>query len=174
MEDLNRLIQQAQKGSKEAYGSIYKIYYGKIFRYCRINLQSEAAAEDLAQETFFKAWRSIQTFSAYDGSSFQAFLFRIARNTIIDLSRKKKELPLDTALEIQSDDDIERNLDKKEEIEKVQKALLKLEEDDRHLVVLRFFEEMSNGEIAQIVSSNEGAVRVRLHRILKKLKEILK
>lgn len=174
MEDLNQLIQQAQKGNKEAYGRIYKIYYGKIFRYCRINLPSEETAEDLAQETFFKAWRSIQTFSAYDGSSFQAFLFRIARNAIIDLSRKKKELPLDTALEIQSNDDVETELDRKGEIEKVQKALSKLEEDDKQLVILRFFEEMSNKDIAEVVSSNEGAVRVKLHRILKKLRGLLK
>lgn len=174
MENLNELIQKAKRGDKDAFGSIYKIYYGKIYRYCRINLQSKETAEDVAQETFFKAWRSIQTFSADNGGSIQAFLFRIARNTIIDLSRKKKELNLDTALEVETKDDFEEEFDKKGEIEKVQKALAKLGEEDRHLVVLRFFEEMSNGEIAAVVESNEGAVRVRLHRILKKLRGLLK
>lgn len=173
MENLNELIQKARKGDKDAFGQIYKIYYRKIYRYLRINLNSQEAAEDLAQETFLKAWRSISTFSAYSGGSLQAFLFRIARNLMIDLSREKKEFPLDTALEIESKDDFEEDLDRKTNIETVQKALTKLEDEDKQLVILRFFEEMPHADIAQIIDSNEGAVRVKLHRILKKLKEII-
>lgn len=92
---------------------------------------------------------------------------------MIDLSRKKKELPLDTALEIESKEDIEEELDRKNNIETVQKALLKLEDNERQLVVLRFFEEMQSKDIAQILNLNEGAIRVRIHRILKKLRELL-
>lgn len=173
MENLNELIQKARKGDKDAFGQIYKIYYRKIYRYSRINLNSQETAEDLAQETFLKAWRSISTFSAYSGGSLQAFLFRIARNLMIDLSREKKEFPLDTALEIESKDDFEEDPDRKTNIETVQKALTKLEDEDKQLVILRFFEEMPHADIAQIIDSNEGAVRVKLHRILKKLKEII-
>lgn len=173
MENLDDLLHKACKGSKEAFGTIYKLYYTKIYRYCRINLSNTSEAEDLAQETFLKAWRALPTFSTYNGSSIQAFLFKIARNAMIDLSRKKKELPLDTALEVESKEDIEEGLDKKNNIETVQKALLKLEGDERQLVVLRFFEEMHSKDIAQILNLNEGAVRVRIHRILKKLREIL-
>lgn len=171
MENLNELIQKARKGDKDAFGQIYKIYYRKIYRYLRINLNSQEAAEDLAQETFLKAWRSISTFFAYSGGSLQAFLFRIARNLMIDLSREKKEFPLDT--EIESKDDFEEGLDRKTNIETVQKALSKLEDEDKQLVILRFFEEMPHADIAQIIDSNEGAVRVKLHRILKKLKGII-
>lgn len=173
MEDLNQLLHKACKGDKDAFGQIYKIYFRKIYRYCRINLNNEAQAEDVAQETFLKAWRSLSSFSTYDGSSIQAFLFRIARNALIDLSRKKQEYPLEEALDIESGDDIERELDKKEEIEKVQQALKKLEERERQIVILRFFEEMTGAEIARVMEINEGAVRVRLHRILKKLKEVI-
>lgn len=173
MENLNELLQKACKGNKEAYGAIYKLYYRKIYRWCRINLKTAEAAEDLAQETFLKAWHALPSFSYGRGSSVQAFLFKIARNGLIDLSRKKKEFALDAAVEIESGEDIEEELDRKSSIESVQKALAKLPADDRQMVVLRFFEEMSNKEIAQVVGSNEGAVRVRLHRILKKLKELL-
>ncbi|MCL4366424.1 RNA polymerase sigma factor [Patescibacteria group bacterium] len=173
MENLNQLLHKACKGDKDAFGQIYKIYFSKIYRYCRINLGSETEAQDIAQETFFKAWRSISNFSIYEGGSIQAFLFRIARNTIIDLSRKKREFPLDAALEIESNDDFEAEVDKKRDIEIVQQALLKLQEEDRQIVILRFFEEMPNAEIAQVMKVNEGAIRVRLHRILKKLKEII-
>lgn len=174
MESLNDLVQKACKGNKEAYGEIYKLYYRKIYRWCRINLKNEEAAQDLTQETFLKAWHALPSFSFGSGSSIQAFLFKIARNRLIDLSRKKKELALNEAFEIESEDDIEEELDRKNNIETVQKALSKLDEEERHMVVLRFFEEMSNKEIAHILGSKEGAVRVRLHRILKKLKEIIK
>lgn len=173
MENSNELVQKVQKGDKDAFGQIYKIYFQKIYRYCRINLKNQETAEDIAQETFLKAWRSISTFSAYSGGSFQAFLFRIARNLMIDLSRKKTYLSLDNALEIAWVDNIEEQLDRKTDIEMVQKALSKLEDEDKQLVVLRFFEEMPHTDIAQIIDSNDGAVRVRLHRILKKLKEII-
>lgn len=173
MDNLNELLRKAQKGNKDAFGQIYKIYFNKIYRYCRIQLSSEETAQDVAQETFFKAWKAISTFSNYDGSSIQAYLFRIARNTIIDFSRKKPELSLDNALEVETNDNFEDELDKKEDIELVQQALLKLEEEDRHLVVLRYFEEMPHERIAQITRVNTSSIRVKLHRILKKLKGII-
>lgn len=173
MENLNDLVRKACKGNKDAFGQIYKIYFQKIYRYCRINLRNEAEAQDLAQETFLKAWRSLATFSTYNGSSVQAFLFKIAKNAIIDLSRKKRELPLDTALEVESGDNFEEDLDRKNDVETVQKALSKLQEDEKQMVILRFFEEMSHRDIAEVLNSNEGAIRVKLHRILKKLKGII-
>lgn len=173
MEDLNKLLQKACKGDQDAFGEIYKIYFNKIYRYCRIQLSTEQTAQDIAQETFFKAWRSISKFEIYDGSSIQAFLFRIARNLIIDLSRKKSEVSLENALEVETTDDFEDKIDKKEDIKTVQKALAKLKEEDRHIVVLKFFEEMPHEQIAKITGLNTGTVRVKLHRILKKLKEII-
>lgn len=173
MENLNQLLLKACKGDKDAFGRIYKIYFNRIYRYCRFNLGSDEEAQDVAQETFLKAWRSLSGFSIYDGGSIQAFLFRIARNTIIDLSRKKKEFPLDLALEVESDDDFEAEVDKKGDIKMIQEALSKLNEEDKQIVVLKYFEEMSGAEIAKVMNVNEGALRVRLHRILKKLKEII-
>ncbi|MBI2599883.1 RNA polymerase sigma factor [Candidatus Daviesbacteria bacterium] len=173
MENINVLIQRAQKGNKDAFGEIYKIYFKKIYRYCRINLEREETAKDLAQETFLKAWRALPTFSTGNGGSIQAFLFRIARNLIIDLSRKKIDLPLDTALEVEAREDIEEQLDRKNDITLVQKALSKLQEEDKQIVILRFFEEMPTAQIAQVVGLSEGNLRVRLHRVLKKLKGMI-
>lgn len=173
MENINVLIQRAQKGNKDAFGEIYKIYFKKIYRYCRINLGSEETAKDVVQETFLKAWRALPTFSFDNGGSIQAFLFRIARNLIIDLSRKRKELPLDTALEIVAKDDMEEKLDRKNDIKLVQQALSKLAPEDKQIMILRFFEEMPTAQIAQIVGISEGNLRVRLYRALKKLKEII-
>ncbi len=167
------MLQRAKSGDKNAFGEIYKIYYKKIYRYCRINLRSDETAQDISQETFLKAWKALPTFSTGNGSSVQAFLFRIARNLIIDLSRKKKLLPLDTALEVATDEDIEGDLEKSEDMELVRRALDKLDPEDRQIIVLRYFEELPTAEIAEVLGVNDGNLRVKLHRILKKLKEIL-
>lgn len=173
MENILELLNKAQRGDKNAFGQIYKIYFNRIYRYCRIHLKSDDAAQDLTQETFYKAWKAIHTFKIDSKGSIQAFLFKIARNNIIDLSRKKAEFSLEYAMEVESKDNFEDEFDKKSNIETVQKALTKLKEEERHMVVLRYFEEVSNADIAKIFKSNEGAVRVKLHRILKKLKGIL-
>lgn len=57
MENINELLKKAQRGNKDAFGRLYKIYFPKIYRYCRINLPTEEDAQDVAQETFVKAWK---------------------------------------------------------------------------------------------------------------------
>src|SRR4030088_1611401 len=97
MDDLEDLIHKAQTGDHKAYGEIYKLFYKRIYRYCHINVYDEAIAADICQETFVKAWRSLPSFSLKNGGSLQAYLFRIARNLIIDLSRKKQEVSIELA-----------------------------------------------------------------------------
>jgi RNA polymerase sigma-70 factor (ECF subfamily) len=172
-EDLSALIHKAQSGDTNAFGRIYELFYKRIYRYLNINLGSPETAQDLCQETFLSAWRNIKSFSEDKGGSLQAYLFRIARNKIIDLSRKKKEISLEVTGDFESKEDILGSLDKEEDIEMVRKALSSLEEVERQIIVLRYFEELSTAEVAQAVGFNEGALRVRLHRILKKLKENL-
>lgn len=174
MEDLNQLVYRAQKGEKEAFGQIYKIYSRKIYRYCYVNSGDKEQAWDLVQETFLKAWKSMSNFSLEAGGTIQAYLFRIARNLMIDLSRKKKEYPLDEALEIEGHEDFEEDLDRKDLESQLKNALSRLDETDRQIVVLRYFEELPPPEAAKILGMNEGAFRVRTHRALKKLKELLK
>src|SRR6266702_3946755 len=93
MENIEECVKKAQNGDKNAFGVLYKQYYTRIYRYCRINLYSNLAVDDVCQEVFIRAWKALPKFTIRDGGTFQAFLFRIARNLIIDLSRKKKEIP---------------------------------------------------------------------------------
>ncbi|OGD86740.1 hypothetical protein A2870_02775 [Candidatus Curtissbacteria bacterium RIFCSPHIGHO2_01_FULL_41_11] len=172
MDDLANLITRAQKGDHEAFGQIYGIFYGRIFRYCKFNTYQEEIAQDICQETFLKAWAKLPLFSQ-KGGSFQAYLFKIARNLIIDLSRKHKEEQLQKHQEIASAEDLEEKVEKRENIAKVQKALSQLEELDRQIIILNYFEDMTGREVAKIVGIREGNLRVKTHRALKKLKEIL-
>lgn len=175
MDGLSSLITRAKEGDKDAFGQIYNLFYKRIFRYCQFNLKYRRIeeAQDICQETFLKAYKSISSFSERKGGSFQAYLFRIARNLIIDSSRKKKDVPLKEYLKVEAEGDLDEQIDKKQENQKLKEALDKLPEVERQIVILRYFEELTTAEVAGVIGKREGALRVRSHRVLKKLKEML-
>ncbi|MBI2594181.1 RNA polymerase sigma factor [Candidatus Curtissbacteria bacterium] len=172
MDDLIKLITQAQAGDKDAFGQIYELFYPRIYRYCQFNLDRELA-QDLCQETFLRAWKALPSFSHKKGGSFQAFLFKIARNLIIDFARKKKEFPLRDYQEIETNEELAEQTDREFEKERLGRALSQLADSERQIIILRYFEEMTVFEVAKIVGVREGALRVRVHRILKKLKDLI-
>lgn len=172
MEEDKKLIQRAKKGDKDAFGELYKKYFQKIYRYCFFNTKNEEHAKDICQESFVKAWKKISTFATEGQWSFQAFLFAIARNQIIDDSRKKKEQDIQDFEGLVDTTDLYGDLEKKDTRERVKNVLSKLNELERSILVLRYFEELPSQEIAEIVGINDGALRVRTHRILEKVKVI--
>lgn len=172
MDDLNELIQRAQKGDRDAFGQIYTLFYQRIFRYCKFNTENDQTAADISQETFLKAWKSLPTFSTR-GGSLQAYLFKIARNLIIDLSRKKKPLPLTGYQEIESEISLTESIENQDDARTVKLAIDKLNEKDRQIIILRYFEELTTAEVAKIVGLRVGALRVRIHRVLNKLKDLI-
>lgn len=173
MDELKLLIQKAQKGDKEAFSRIYKLYFEKIYKYCKFNLNDDSDAQDACQETFVKAWRNIKKFDAERPNwSFQAFLFKIARNLIIDRSRRKKDLKIKEYIGLETNEDFYENIQKKQDVSIVRQALENLDEIERQIIILRFFEEMDTKEIANILGMKDGAIRVRLHRTMDKLKII--
>ncbi len=175
MDNLSRLITKAKEGNKDAFGQIYNLFYKRIFRYCQFNLKygRSEEAQDLCQETFLRAYKSLASFSEIKGGSFQAYLFRIARNLIIDASRKKKDVPLKEYFSIEEENNLDDQIDKKRESQKLKEALDKLSQIERQIVILRYFEELTTAEVAQAVGLREGALRVRIHRVLKKLEGII-
>lgn len=174
MDHLSKLITKAQKGDQDAFGQIYNLFYNRIFRYCKFNSKNTSIAQDICQETFLKAWKSLPTFSQ-KGGSFQAYLFRIARNLIIDLSRKKKEESLENYKEtLEIKESIEEKIDNEESINKIKLALKELTHDERQIIILRYFEDLTKLEVAKVMGIREGNLRVKTYRALKKLKLILK
>lgn len=171
---VDELIIRAQQGDKEAFGQLFKEYFEKIYRYCKVQMYQDELAADVAQETFLRAWKSMPSFSLKNGGTFQAYLFKIARNLIIDLSRKKKEYSLEAIAEIEDTHSMENDYEKKDSLLRIKKTLARLSETERQIIILRYFEELSHAEIARVIGIHEGALRVRTIRILHKLKEIIK
>lgn len=171
MED-KELIVRAQKGEKDAFGQLYKKYFHKVFRYCKFNTHTDEDAKDICQESFVKAYKKINEFKTQGVWSFQSFVFTIARNLIIDLSRRKKGQNIEDYENLQSGENLYEKVEKSEDIEKVRSVLNKLDEIEKQIVLLRFFEEMSFSEVSKITGINDGALRVRTHRVMQKMKDL--
>lgn len=169
--NLERLITEARRGNKDAFGEIYNLFLDKIYRYVYFSVKNREIAEDVTQETFFKCWKALPTFSEKKGT-LSSFLFAIARNLIIDLSRKKRAVSLELVKDYQLIDakKVDEDIIQEEENTLLAEALSKLEEKEKHMVVLRFFEELSFAEIGKIMGKREVTVRVALHRIIKSVK----
>lgn len=171
MDNINEkaLIENAQKGDREAFGEIYKLYFKRLFRFIYYMVNDRELSEDLTQNAMLKIWKNISLYSSDRGSPV-TFFFSIAKNMVIDHLRKPKIMNLNEIGEIKADDDQIERLETIEAEESVKKMLLKLEDSEKQIIIMRYFEDLQYSEIAGILKIKETAVRVRVHRILLKLK----
>ncbi|HUV52096.1 MAG TPA: sigma-70 family RNA polymerase sigma factor [Dehalococcoidia bacterium] len=170
--DVRSLVEKAADGDIEAFGELYGIYLDRIYRYVFYQVRDKATAEDLAEEVFLKAWEGISKFK-WKGPPFQAWLYRIARNHIIDYFRtKRQQVPLDEELTA-DDKEPEQEADDKQTQRMLSKAIFSLPEQQRQIIILKFVEGMENCEIAQVLRKSEGAIRITQMRALTALRRKL-
>ncbi len=169
------LVQRAVSGDSEAFATLYDRYIEAIYRFVFFRVSEEQTAEDLTSHIFLKAWDNLSSYQ-FRGLPFRAWLFRIARNSVIDYYRTFKETtPLepnavtepDLAAEV--DSKVERQL----QAEEIRLALRQLTEDQRQVLTLRFIEGLSTGEVAKILGKRQGAIRALQMRGLQALAEIV-
>ena len=163
------LVQQAKLGEKEAFGRLYEKYLDRLYRYVFYRCdQRKELAEDLVQTVFIKAWEKIELF---DKGSFQAWLYTIARNTLIDHIRVQKvQEQLDENM-MDEKKSIEEQAHTTLQVDQVMQHLSLLTEEQQEVVLLRFVNELSYKEIAQALDKKEDAVRALQYRALKELRE---
>lgn len=170
--DESQLIEKAKNGDKIAFGHLYQKYFQKIYRYCKINLYDDELAKDICQESFVRAYKKLKDFKIDGQWSIQAFLFAIARNLIIDFTRKKKNFNIDNFENLESSENLYDEFEKSQNIKKVKNILSKLKEEEKQIVILRYFEELPSQEVAKILKINDGALRVRTFRLMQKMKDL--
>ncbi|MEK7193222.1 MAG: RNA polymerase sigma factor [Patescibacteria group bacterium] len=169
------IIESAVKGEALAFGLLYDYYQPRIYRFVLIKVSQREEAEDLTHQVFLSAWQNIATYR-HRGYPFSSWLYRIARNQIIDFYRTgKKESRLD---DIDPDYFItearaEFDLDTKLQLGRVQQAIQKLKPEHQDVIIMRFIEEMSSKEVAAAIEKTEGAVKLIQHRALKQLRTFL-
>lgn len=147
-----------------------------IYRYVFFRVSSAGDAEDLTEDVFVRAWEALNTFEYGGEGSFQSWLYRIAHNIVIDHYRKRQpqswtseQLALEEAPIPRVEDVAHHNQD----IMRLAQAIKELDGTEQQVIVLRFIEGLSHGEVAGIIGKTEGASRVIQHRALVNLRAIL-
>ena len=162
-----------KSGDSDAFAFFYDKYVTNIYRFVLIRVSSKQVAEDLTQDTFLKTWQHIV--DKKNVKSFQAFIFRVARNTVIDYYRQsnRQELPLEYVPEIvDMSDNIERDLDRSIDKDKLLQKIRQLKPIYQEVLLLRYLEDLSIDDIARVIQKDKNNVRVIIHRALNKLKQI--
>ena len=167
---LRKLVERAQEGDTEAFGEIYAQYFTPIYRYVAFRVPAESA-EDLVSDVFVKAWEKLSSYKAQKGVPFGAWLFRIARNVVIDLYRGERVME-EVPEEIEDTDDMNRTehrVERAEVLKVVQSAMEKLPNRYREVLELAYVAELPHSDISRVLKLREGAVRILKLRALKKL-----
>lgn len=158
------------------FASIYDQFAPKIFKYCYFRVSSREEAEDLSSQVFIRAWDHIA--EGNEVTNVQGFLYRIASNLVIDFYRKRKdwrEISLDdpaNPIDIPDASDPSEKLDREGAIRELQKKLQQLPDHYREVIILKYVNDLSIQEIAEIIQTSENNVSVRIHRAIEKLKSL--
>lgn len=183
MTDDYTLVRDAQGGSHKAFETLVRKYQRQIANLIYLSMGSRDDVEDLLQEVFVRAYRSLPRFK-FDASFF-SWLYRIGLNLCIDEIRKKKIRRI-VSLDFLTEDAIENQrqehssllsnegtlYDERKEI--IRDALQQLSMEHRQIILLREYEDLSYEEIAKTLHISVQAVKSRLFRARAELKELLK
>lgn len=165
----DKIIERIQCGDSEAIEDLVQMYYSDILQYCILHTADWHTAEDATQETFLKVIRYLDQY-VHKGK-FRSFLYKIAKNTCIDIGKKKNITNIQPGQSIyeltcneQGYEDIQENL-------QLQQLVKGLPEKMQEIVILRFSQELTMREIADIVNLPMRTVQSQLRLALKILKK---
>ncbi|MCK9641781.1 MAG: RNA polymerase sigma factor [Prolixibacteraceae bacterium] len=163
-----------KNGDSEAFAFFYDQYMTRVYRFVYMRVSDKAVAQDLTQDIFLKTWQHLV--DKKEIQNFAAFIFRVARNAIIDYYRlsRRQELPLEYADETEDPytDQKTSSIDKEIDLQALLELLKKMKSEYQEVLILRYVEDLSIDDIAQIMQKDKNNIRVLLHRALNKLKSL--
>lgn len=166
-----QIIERCQKGELDKFALLYDGYAKKIYTFIYFKTMHRETAEDLTSETFLKALENIRRFDANKGF-FTAWLYRIARNTVIDHYRTRKTaFNVDDCWDITDNRDFAEDFANREALDKVKSCLSALGAKQREIITLRVWGGLTYQEIAEITGASEASLKMSVSRTLSKIRK---
>lgn len=169
----NALMLKVKNGDIDKMGLLYERYHHHLFRFLFNMTRQKELSEDMVQNVFLRMLKYPDGFMGF--GEFKMWMYHIARNTLYDHFRKVKRTPVHTDVKeyeekIEGEHHTDAQLEKEQELRTLEKAMGKLSDENRELLILCRFQELKYNEIARILNTTEGAIKVRVHRALNQLK----
>lgn len=172
--EIKSIVNRWLKGEKEAFGELYDYYIDNLYRFIFYKVKDDQDVEDLVEIAFIKVFENKNSFNPKK-SSFGTWLYNIARNTVIDFYRTKKDTDeIPESMSETGGQELKDKVDGGINSALLKEALSKVSEKHRELVIFRFIEELSYAEVASILKKKEGTIRVMQYRALNELQDVLK
>ncbi len=176
LEQEQKLVEEA-KLNPEKFVLLYDKYFDQIFRYVYRRVSDKDAVEDLVSQTFYDALSHLKSFE-WRGFPFSSWLYKIAHNNVLKWYRQNQKTHF---VELEKASDLvdhqanhAEEAAQKEEQHEIQEAMQQLEPEEREILRLKYFEGVSNIEIAEIMGLSANHIGVKVYRTLKKFKQLLK
>jgi RNA polymerase sigma-70 factor (ECF subfamily) len=170
----HEVIERVKKGEKDLFEILVRRYETRLFALAWRMLHNRADAEDAVEEAFVKAYRALGKFRG--DARFSTWLYRIAVNHILNMLRKGSRLrSSDLDLERMESPDTPTDVSRQRKLQAaVARAIDKLPPRQRAIFHMRYEEERSHAEIAEILGISEGACKASYHHAVSKLRESLR
>lgn len=186
-----QILSQLKRKDREAFIKTYDENVVEINRFIYFKVGNQEEANDLTSSVFLKAWNHVQNKNLLEAKTLRALFYKIARNIVIDYYRERgsrRQLSFEENLnqdgeligerEALIDDSssqsiIEDKIDEAADLRLIESKLPLLKEEYRELIVMRFINDLSLTEIADISQKTKGNIRVLIHRALKALRELI-
>ncbi len=165
------LADRSAAGDTDAFGILFNRYSKKVYRFIYFRVREQETIDDIVNNVFLQLWEVCQSGVRID--NIKAYIYRAARNQVIDHYRMRKDhLGIEEAHEFADDIDVHQDMVKDDDVKNLLKNLDKLKIEYKEVLQLRYVDDMDIEEISLILEKSIGSVKVTIHRAIQKLKEI--
>ncbi|QDK83629.1 RNA polymerase sigma factor [Spirosoma sp. KCTC 42546] len=166
---------QVKAGNMDTMGLLFERYNRSLLGFLFHMTNQREASEDMVQTVFYRMLKYRHTFTG-DGE-FKSWMYHLARNVLVDYSKQNKRSAqnydlADVADKVGGGPAADESMQKEQELDMLHRAMAKLSAENREVLVLSRFQELKYEEIARVLNTTEGAIKVRVHRAMNELKKI--
>lgn len=173
---VEKLVTKAARGDARAFARLYDAFADRVFGYVRLRTRDVRDAEELVETVFLKAWQALPGYEQR-GLPFGAWLFRIARNAVIDAARRAGREPQlaeeAEAAALPASECVDAAVIERLDAARLREAIGMLTEEQAAVVTMRFLWGLSLKDTAGVLDRNDGAVKALQHRALRSLARLL-